>query len=305
MDTNQKLPPGFTSPTELPDDKKNSEWQQHNRSWWEKNPMRYDWGDRIPAAEFSREFYQEIDQRFFFDSSRYMPPKERPFDEIIPFAQLPQMDVLEIGVGNGSHAQLIAPHCKSYTGIDLTGYAVQSTTKRFEVFGLKGTIRQMDAEQLDFPDASFDFIWTWGVIHHSANTGRILEQMNRVLKPRGKTTIMVYHRSFLYMYIFTAFFRGILAGGFLKTRSLHELVQLHSDGAIARLYLPDEWRALVESKGFVVEQTLIKGQKSELFPLPPSRFKDWLMSIVPNALCRFFLNTCRQGSFLITTLRKK
>jgi ubiquinone/menaquinone biosynthesis C-methylase UbiE len=304
MDTNQKLPPGFTSPTELPDEARNSEWQQHNRSWWEKNPMRYDWGGRIPAAEFSREFYEEIDQRFFFDSSRYMPPKERPFDEIIPFAQLPQMDVLEIGVGNGSHAQLIAPHCRSYTGIDLTAYAVQSTSKRFEAFGLKGTIRQMDAEQLDFPDASFDFVWTWGVIHHSANTGRILEQINRVLKPGGKATIMVYHRSFLYFQIFTGLFRGILCGGFLKTRSLHELVQIYTDGAIARFYRPAEWRGLIESKGFTLEMESIKGQKSEIFPLPACRLKDVIMSLMPNAISRFITNTLRQGSFLITTIRK-
>lgn len=304
MDTQQKLPSGFSSPTELPDAGRTSEWQQQNRSWWESNPMRYDWGDKIPAAEFSREFYQEIDQRFFFDSSRYMPPQERPFDEIIPFAELATKDVLEIGVGNGSHAQLIAPHCKGYTGIDLTEYAVKSTSKRFEVFGLKGGIRQMDAEKLDFPDNSFDHIWTWGVIHHSANTGQILAEMNRVLRPGGTATIMVYHRSFLYYYIATALIRGILLGGFLKGRSIHELVQLHTDGAIARFYTKQEWADLVRSKGFQVERTWIKGQKSEVVLLPASKLKDILMAAMPHAFARFITNTCQQGSFLITTIRK-
>ncbi len=304
MDKNQKLPPGFSTPTELPDEDIQATWQDSNRSWWQNNPMRYDWGDRIPAEEFSKEFYQEIDERFFSDSWRYMPWKIRPFEALAPFDELGSKDVLEIGVGNGSHAQLLAPHCKSYTGIDLTDYAVQSTSKRFEAFDLKGTIRQMDAERLDFPDGSFDYIWTWGVIHHSANTGRILEQMNRVLRPGGKATIMVYHRSFLYFYIFTGLFRGVLCGGFLKTRSLHELVQIYTDGAIARFYRPQEWRELVESRGFTVESEMIKGQKSEIFPLPQSKFKNWLMALTPNVLARFILNTCRQGSFLITTIRK-
>lgn len=304
MDPNQKLPPGFSTPIELPNEEIQAVWQDQNRSWWQNNPMRYDWGDRIPAEEFSKEFYQEIDERFFSDSWRYMPWKTRPFDALVPFAELGTKDVLEIGVGNGSHAQLISPHCKSYTGIDLTDYAVKSTSKRFEVFGLKGTIRQMDAEKLDFPDASFDYIWTWGVIHHSANTGRILEQMNRVLKPGGKATIMVYHRSFLYFQIFTGLFRGILCGGFLKTRSLHELVQIYTDGAIARFYRPGEWRALIESKGFALEMESIKGQKSEIFPLPASKFKDAIMKLMPNAVSRFVTNTLRQGSFLITTIRK-
>ncbi|MCB1275578.1 class I SAM-dependent methyltransferase [Prosthecobacter sp.] len=304
MDTQQKLPSGFSTPTELPDERRQGEWQQQNRSWWENNPMRYDWGDRIPAAEFSKEFYQEIDERFFSDSWRYMPWRTRPFEDLVLFEELAAKDVLEIGVGNGSHAQLIAPHCKSYTGIDLTEYAVKSTSKRFEVFDLKGTIRQMDAEKLDFPDASFDFIWTWGVIHHSANTGQILAEMNRVLRPGGKATIMVYHRSFLYHYIATGLFRGILQGGFFKGRSLHELEQLHTDGAIARFYRPAEWRALIESMGFVLEMETIKGQKSEVFLLPASKFKDWLMARAPNAVSRFITNACRQGSFLITTIRK-
>lgn len=304
MDPNQKLPEGFSAPTALPVQQSQTEWQKHNRSWWENNPMRYDWGDRIPAAEFSKEFYKEIDHRFFFDAARYMPPKERPFDEIVPFKKFPQMDVLEIGVGNGSHAQLISPHCKSYTGIDLTEYAVQSTSKRFTAFDLKGTIKQMDAEKLEFPDASFDFIWTWGVIHHSSNTGQILAEMNRVLRQGGASTIMVYHRSFLYYYITTGFFRGILQGGFFKKRSLHELVQLYTDGAIARFYTKQEWTELVNSKGFVVETIKIKGQKSEVFPLPASKFKTFLMKLTPNALCRFITNTCQQGSFLIATIRK-
>jgi ubiquinone/menaquinone biosynthesis C-methylase UbiE len=304
MDPTQKLPPGFSTPIELPSDEIQALWQDQNRSWWQKNPMRYDWGGCLSAGEFSKEFYQEIDERFFSDSWRYMPWKTRPFEAILPFEELATKDVLEIGVGNGSHAQLISPHCKSYVGIDLTDYAVNSTSKRFEVFGLKGTIRLMDAEKLDFPDGSFDFIWTWGVIHHSANTGRILEQMKRVLKPGGKATIMVYHRSFLYFQIFTGLFRGIVCGGFLRANSLHELVQIHTDGAIARFYRPSEWRDLIESNGFTLEMETIKGQKSEIFPLPASKFKDAIMKLMPNAISRFVTNNLRQGSFLITTIRK-
>ena len=131
--------------------------------------MRYDWGNKIPAKEFTREFYEEIDRRHFADAAHYSPPRQKPFDELIPFNALPECDVLEIGVGNGSHAQLIAPHSRSYTGIDLTQYAVESTSRRLQIFGINGRIMQMDAERMQFPDASFDFIWTWGVIHHSSN----------------------------------------------------------------------------------------------------------------------------------------
>jgi ubiquinone/menaquinone biosynthesis C-methylase UbiE len=304
MNSENKLPSTFSSPIAQTDVlAERSEWQRRNRSWWESNPMRYDWRQPISAPEFSREFFEEIDRRHFFDAARYAPPRHRPFDELIPFDRLPEWDVLEIGVGNGSHAQLIAPHCRSYVGIDLTNYAVQGTRRRFEVFDIDGTIRQMDAEKMEFPDASFDFIWTWGVIHHSSSTEQILREMRRVLRPGGQAVIMVYHRSFLCYYIFNGLFRGVFGGGLMRAGSLHELVQLHIDGAIARFYSRPEWLSLI-GQYFKLEDLRIKGQKSELFPLPPSRLKDALMDATPNTLCRFVLNALRQGSFLISKVRR-
>jgi hypothetical protein len=114
---------------------------------------------------------------------------------------------------------------------------------------------------------------------------------------------MVYHRSFLYYYIFSGVFRGTVAGGLLKAGSIHRLVQLTTDGAIARFYKVQEWSSLVQ-KYFDLEDIQIRGQKSELFPLPASRFKDRLMDATPSALSRFVLNTLKQGSFLISTVRR-
>ena len=305
MTRDNKLPKGFEDPIARPDQADdNGAWQQRNRSWWEGNPMRYDWRSPLAPPAFSREFYEEIDKRFFDDAACYMPPSNLPFDELVPYATLSTQDVLEIGIGSGSHAQLLAPRCQSYTGVDLTEYAVTSTRRRFELYGIKGDILQMDAESMAFAGNSFDYIWTWGVIHHSADTGRVLGEMRRVLRPGGTATVMVYHRSFLYYYIFSGLFRGVLAGGFLKARSLHELVQRHTDGAIARFYRPAEWKELVEANGLQITGLCIKGQKSEIFPIPASRLKTVVMSAVPSAVNRLVLNRWGQGSFLITTLRK-
>lgn len=299
-----RLPSGYGSPTSLPEERQRADWQRENRAWWEANPMRYDWNEAVAASEFSREFYEEIDRRFFEDASRYLPACVRPFDRLVPFDRLPQWDVLEIGVGNGSHAQLLSPHCRSYTGIDLTDYAVKSTTSRFAIFGLPGRILLMDAEQMTLSDAAFDFIWSWGVIHHSADTGRVLREMHRVLRPRGTATVMVYHRSWLYTYIYTALLHGVLQAGLLR-HNLHELLQLNTDGAIARFYRPDEWAALVAGCGFDVDHWQVMGQKSEVVLLPAGRLKNALIRVIPDALSRFVTNRLRQGSFLVTRLRKR
>ncbi|MBK7629849.1 MAG: class I SAM-dependent methyltransferase [Ignavibacteriales bacterium] len=43
---------------------------------------------------------------------------------MIDFESLKNKKVLEIGVGNGSHAALLAKYAKDFTGIDLTDYAI-------------------------------------------------------------------------------------------------------------------------------------------------------------------------------------
>jgi ubiquinone/menaquinone biosynthesis C-methylase UbiE len=297
-------PAGFDSPTQLPrTTDEEHRWQEANRSWWEANPMRYDWSQEIACPEFSREFYEEIDRRFLSNVRAYMPWKRVPFDPLIDFDSLRDQDVLEIGVGSGSHAALLSRYARSFNGIDLTDYAVKSTNRRLELFGLRGDVRQMDAEQMEFPDASFDFIWSWGVIHHSANTRRILEQMRRVLRPGGRAITMVYHRNFWSYHVLVGFFRGIVQGDLFSTRSLTQTVQRYSDGAIARYYSIPEWKELVASN-FYVEEIRIYGSKAEILPLPGGRLKTGILRIVPNRASRFLTNRLRLGGFLVSRLAR-
>ena len=80
---------GFLTPTALPGSPVETEkWQAANRAWWEKRPMRYDWRDDIEAVEFSRDYYRQIDDRFLQALQRFLPWKEKPFDDIIDFAAL-------------------------------------------------------------------------------------------------------------------------------------------------------------------------------------------------------------------------
>ena len=301
---NKELPKGFEKPTELPVDKDQaSDWQKQNKSWWESHPMRYDWNTEIGYKEFSKEFFNEIDNRFFSNSMDYLPFKKVPFDPLIDFENLKTKVVLEIGVGNGSHASLLAKHSKSFTGIDLTEYAVKSTSTRFKVFGLPGTIKRMDAESLEFKDESFDFVWSWGVIHHSSNTRKILEEINRVLKPGGEATIMVYYRSLWSYYIVNGFIHGILMGKLFKNHSLHSLNQNLTDGAIARYYTKSDWSQLVNDL-FKITSIKICGMKAEMFPIPPGNFKNQMMKSTPSGFTRYLTNNCRLGTFLVSKLIK-
>lgn len=298
------VPSGFNSPIALPSTPgEERAWQDANREWWEQHPMRYDFSEILEVEEFSKQFYEEIDRRFFADAETMIPPRHIPFDPLIDFESLKDKDVLEVGCGNGSHAQLLVQHAGSYTGIDLTSYAVKSTTQRLSYLDVTGHIRQMDAERMDFPDESFDFIWSWGVIHHSADTRQIIKEMHRVLRPGGEARIMVYHRSF-WSYRVMSGLLGIAHGDLFRTRSFHETSQMMTDGAIARLYTRGEWKDLV-SDLFEVKEIQVLGSKTGLVPIPSGRLKGLVISAFPNRLSRFLNNQIGFGTFLFSTLGKK
>jgi ubiquinone/menaquinone biosynthesis C-methylase UbiE len=294
---------GFDSPTQLPrDDTQRQQWQAANKAWWESTPMRYDWRDSIAAEPGSEAYFTEIDRRFLLSARKYMPWHNAPFDEVIPFSKLQDKDVLEIGVGQGTHAQLLAPRCKSFTGIDLTSHAAEMTAQRLKLFKIPGTILQMDAEHMNFADNSFDFIWSWGVIHHSADTRQVLQEMHRVLRPGGTCVVMVYHKSLWNFYVCGSL-RGVFQRQFKKQGSLHHVTQGATDGAIARHYTRHEWQQMTSSL-FQIASIQVYGLKSDIVPLPHGRFKQFIENLVSDTFARFLTHQLRWGTFLVAHMRK-
>lgn len=295
--------PGFDSPTGLPRDQdEHRRWQTANRAWWERMPMRYDWRTQLSGTPGSAAYFEEVDRRFLGAARGFMPERRLPFDAVIPFDTLAGRDVLEVGVGQGTHAQLLSPRCKSYTGIDLTAAATEMTSRRLRLFGLPGAIVRMDAETLAFRDDSFDYVWGWGVVHHTADTRQALAEIRRVLRSGGECTLMVYYRSWWSYYVF-----GLLRWLFLRrsgvTDNLHAAIQHGTDGTIARFYTPADWRLLAADL-FTISGFAVYGQKSDVVPLPARRLKKRLLALLPDPLARFLTHTLRMGSFLVIRMRK-
>ncbi len=298
------VPQTFYSPEQLPSSEDEAHaWQEANKSFWESTPMRYDWNQKVTYEEGGKEFFDEIDRRFFGNVRPFMPWKRIPFDNLIPFSELKHKKVLEIGVGLGSHANLLSAQAQSYTGIDLSAYAVKMTAARMKIFQRVADIRQMDAEDMKFPDSTFDFVWSWGVIHHSSNTRRILQEMHRVLKPGGRAVVMVYNRGWWNYYVCGGLINSVLRGGIFRYGSVAKSIQAHTDGALARYYSARSWKSLAGAY-FNVEYATVLGAKTDVFPIPSGRVKDALMRLVPDPVSRFLTNQCGMGGFLISQLAK-
>ncbi len=105
--------------------------------------------------------------------------------EFAQFENTKGQRVLEIGVGLGADHQRFAEAGAELYGIDLTERAVEHTCSRLALFGLRSTLSTGDAERLNFPDNSFDLVYSWGVLHHSPDTPRAIAEVHRVLRRGG------------------------------------------------------------------------------------------------------------------------
>jgi len=105
------------------------------------------------------------------------------------------LDVLEVGVGMGAdHCEFARCSPRSLAGVDLTERAVEFTRERLRLYGFTSDLRQADAEKLPFKDQSFDLVYSWGVLHHSPDTQKAVDEVWRVLRPGGCARIMIYHK---------------------------------------------------------------------------------------------------------------
>lgn len=161
----------------------NNNLKERVRAFWQANPCGVKFADAAPGT---RRFYELV------EAHRYT--KEWHIPIAADFAGAGGLKVLEIGCGLGTDGAQFAEAGADYTGVDLTEAAVELARKRFELFDLPGKFQTADAENLVFADASFDLVYSHGVLHHTPETGKAIREVHRVLRPGGRAEVMLYHR---------------------------------------------------------------------------------------------------------------
>jgi 2-polyprenyl-3-methyl-5-hydroxy-6-metoxy-1,4-benzoquinol methylase len=267
------------------------EVQKGNQRWWTNNPMTYDWHRDNKLQRYSEPWFDVVDQRFIH-AARLFATDRRPFDRVLPLDDLPGKRVLEIGCGMGLHTEIMVRAGAAVTAVDLSPASVEGTQKRLSMKGLSAMVLQADAEDLPFGVREFDFVWSWGVIHHSARTAKIVREIARVVRPDGHVRVMVYNR--LGMGARQAFWRHhVLRLGFLR-RSFEETLYRVTDGFSARYYVPEQFEDLFRAY-FRDVSSEVCGQEADALPLP-RRLRHWVVRIVPEGYLRKAQQ--RRGSFI-------
>ncbi|HEY7375559.1 MAG TPA: class I SAM-dependent methyltransferase [Polyangia bacterium] len=271
--------------------------QQGNKRWWTENTMSYDWHNEVTHPRFSLGWFDAIDQRFLAGAHLYGTGVS-PFDRIIPFEHLRGKDVLEIGCGMGLHTELMVRAGARVTAIDLSPTSVEATRKRLALKDLKAEVVEGDAEKLPFDAGSFDFVWSWGVIHHSSSTGRVVRQIARVSRPAAECRIMVYNRASTWAYAILV--RDYLLKGQFLRRSFEETLYRSSDGFTARFYVQEQFEDLFRAF-FQEVGSEIMGQESDVVPLP-RQLRRYALGLLPASYQKSA--QARWGSFIFLTARR-
>lgn len=102
------------------------------------------------------------------------------------FSGLSQARILDVGTGRGNFIQHIIGVYDNYSeiiGIDTTPKSIEIARNNFE--DEKIQFIQMNAEDMNFKDSSFDMVCLSNSLHHLRDITATITEMKRVLKPNG------------------------------------------------------------------------------------------------------------------------
>lgn len=133
-----------------------------------------------------------------WDRDYYHPIAERYYDRAIStmlrlMGVEPGAVVLDAGCGPGVHSARVARAGFRVCAVDISQAMLQEAKARIAAAGITSAVeyRQEDLTQLTFPDASFRYVFSWGVIIHIHDVEKALDELARIVEPGGKLALYV------------------------------------------------------------------------------------------------------------------
>lgn len=265
-----------------------------------KNDVKAFWNEAPCGKVYARGSSQELEYEAHSIARYELEPYIKDFGE---FSLGPGKDVLEIGVGLGcDHLEWAKSEPKSLIGIDFAPSAVNYTRNRLSFYGLDSRVDCADAENLPFDDNSFDIVYSWGVLHHSPDTPKAINEAHRVLRPGGVAKIMIYNKYSMTGYMLWFRYGLMRAKPF---RNLDDIYACHLESPGTKAYTIEQARDLcrnfsnVQIRSQLSFGDLLLGESGQ-------RHKGFLLSmaktIYPRYLVKSLLKT--HGIYLLITAMK-
>ncbi len=160
------------------------------------DPQLQDDAMRMPAILQARAEAENWADRVAGDMERHYSPGRTWESYARTLVQLLTLgDVLDLASGDGVTAELLAPHCRSLTCMDLSERVVEAGRKRLAHFG---TVRMLcgDMHAPVLADASFDQVLLLNALAYAHTPTQVLSEAARLLRPGGHllVTTLAAHR---------------------------------------------------------------------------------------------------------------
>lgn len=150
-----------------------------------KEATKHNWGKDPCGSWTVTDEYEYLSKEYFDELDKKNREADTWKTEEFKTFQINGKKVLEIGYGMGSDHLALAKRGAICYGIDLTAGNLPITQRHLELNGYHSELIVGDAENMPFEDDTFDFVYSFGVIHHTPNMEKAAEEIYRILKPGG------------------------------------------------------------------------------------------------------------------------
>jgi len=134
-------------------------------------------------------------EKYFMNTQKHTEHVINRAQTLLEFIELKEnQDFLEVGCGSGAVSKYIAERYQlNVTGVDVDPEQIELAKKNTNIPNLRFLVA--DATHLAFEDNSFDIVLSFGVMHHISNWLEAMEEIKKVLRPKGYFIYMdlVYH----------------------------------------------------------------------------------------------------------------
>ena len=153
-------------------------------NYWNTRPCNIKHSNKVIG---SKEYFNEVSERKY---------KVEP--HIIDFANFKkynEKEVLEVGCGIGTAAQSFIENGAIYKGIDISEESIKIARQRLDIFHLNGTLEINNIEEMIKNNNQYDLIYSFGVLHHTPDIKKAIENIYNMLKDNGEFKLMLYAKN--------------------------------------------------------------------------------------------------------------
>ena len=235
--------------------------QDLNQNWWQTLPMTYaDWDgeDRLPK---DAEDLLKIEQ-YVLETGPWL----KTWFEA---KNLDGLRCLDLGSGSGIFSTMLSRRGGDITAMDLTQAGVELTSHSSEYFKSGVDVVRGDAENNPFATGRFDFVYSWGVLHHTSNMNAAVKEMGRIIKPGGGGIMMVYYKYSVVYYVHGLFWL-IIRGKVFQGHSCESVQDFYTDGYYHRYLSKRELEQTLNEAGLEVTRFIVTQYKKKILPFIPA-----------------------------------